>query len=49
MANRTKGKKKSEAAKKGHRNTTKRKSHAGVVKAARAKHGKGPIKRGKKK
>jgi len=35
MANRTKGKKKARAAKKGHKNTSKRKSHAGVRKAAR--------------
>lgn len=47
MANRTKGKAKSTAAKKGHKNTSKRKSHAGVVKAARARWGKGPIKRKK--
>jgi hypothetical protein len=40
MANRVKGKRKAAAAKKGHRNTSKRKSHAGVVKAARARWGK---------
>jgi hypothetical protein len=49
MANRTRGAKKAAAARKGHKKTTKKKSHAGVVKAARARWGKGPIKRTKKK
>jgi hypothetical protein len=40
MANFTKGKKKAAAAKRGHKNTTTRKSHAGVRKAARARWGK---------
>lgn len=37
MPNFTKGKKKAAAAKRGHKKTTKRKSHAGVKKAARAR------------
>ena len=37
MANRTKGKKKSMAAKKGHKKISKRKSNAGTRKAARAR------------
>lgn len=40
MANYTKGKKKASAAKRGHKNTSKRKSHAGVRKAARKRWGK---------
>lgn len=47
MPNYTKGKKKAAAAKKGHKRTNKRKSHAGVVLAARKRWGKGPIKRKK--
>jgi len=47
MANYTKGKKKAAAAKKGHKNTSRRKSHKGVVLAARARWNKGPIKRKK--
>lgn len=35
MANFKKGKAKADAAKKGHRNTTKAKSHAGIRKAGR--------------
>jgi len=42
-----KGKRKAAAAKKGHRNAGKRKSHAGVVLAARKRWKKGPIKRKK--
>jgi hypothetical protein len=48
MANRVRGKRKAAAAKRGHRNTTKRKSHAGVILAARKRWGKGPIKRKKR-
>jgi hypothetical protein len=40
MANFTKGAKKAAAAKKGHRNTTTRKSHRGVRVAARTRWGK---------
>jgi hypothetical protein len=40
MANFTKGAKKAAAARKGHRNTTKRKSHAGVRKGAWARRAK---------
>ncbi len=40
MANYTKGKKKSSAAKKGHKKISRRKSNAGVKKAARARWGK---------
>lgn len=43
MANFTRGAKKAAAAKRGHRNTSKRKSHAGVRKAAFKRHGKPPI------
>jgi hypothetical protein len=49
LANRVRGKRKAAAAKKGHKNTTTRKSHRGVVLAARARWNKGPIKRRKKK
>ena len=38
MANFTRGPKRRAAARKGHRNTTKRKSHRGVRKAARTPH-----------
>jgi hypothetical protein len=48
MPNYTKGAKKAAAAKRGHKNTSKRKSHKGVVLAARKRWGKGPIKRKKK-
>ena len=48
MANKTRGAKKAAAAKKGHKKMSKRKSHAGVVLAARKRWGKGPIKRKKK-
>jgi hypothetical protein len=37
MANFTKGKKKAAAAKRGHKNTSTKKSHAGVRKAARTR------------
>lgn len=40
MANYTRGKKKAAAAKRGHKNTSSRKSHAGVRKAARKRWGK---------
>jgi hypothetical protein len=40
MANYTKGKKKAAAARKGHKRTTKRNSHAGVRKAAWKRWGK---------
>jgi hypothetical protein len=39
---------KSKAAKKGHKNTTRAKSHAGVRKAANKKHGNKSTHRGKK-
>lgn len=48
MANYTKGKRKAKAAKKGHRKISRRKSNAGVVKAARARWGKGKKKTSKK-
>lgn len=40
MANYTKGAKKAAAAKRGHKNTSTRKSHAGVRKAAQTRWGK---------
>ena len=40
MANRVRGKRKAAAAKRGHKNTSKRKSHAGVRKAAWKRWGK---------
>lgn len=43
MANHTKGAKKSAAAKRGHKNTTKKKSSAGSRKAAFARWNKGKI------
>jgi hypothetical protein len=48
VANRVRGPRKAAAARKGHRKTSKRKSHAGVLLAARKRWGKGPIKRKRK-
>lgn len=48
MANYTKGKKKAAAARKGHKNTTKRKSSAGSRKAAWARWGKKGTKKRKR-
>ena len=48
MPNYVKGKRKAAAARKGHKRTSKRKSHRGVILAARKRWGKGPIKRKKR-